>query len=328
MALLLPATTSPSGRTKKPWQIYTTKARENATNKHYYIKVEPGKTGNLHLTGALNMFKSKPTMIYNPSWRLAGKPEDILAFVAFQNGDADAADSPLRGINGADVVANAYKASNFVQYRDSIDAEMKAYEVYKNTVAARDNITLEDASALLRASGGLAGIRAMKLPGPVGAAGGKKRARGKAKETFRTKVEQLIASNNTNPIFAQVFDVVKLTDKGTGARKQYLRTVPKGHGPVLGVNRYYDIGLPIASTLDVAGRAAYYKAIQQLAAQGMDATALQVYMANFDTALSQAAPLLAAAPMQVQPAVIPTLGRPQTIVQPGQGGPFLQPMGV
>ena len=68
--------------------------------------------------------------------------------------------------------------------------------------------------------------------------------------------------------------------------------------------------------------------LKQHGAQGMDATALQVYMANFDTALSQAAPLLSAAPMQLQPATIPTLGTSQTVVQPGQGGPFLQPMGV
>ena len=329
--LLQPIQTSPTGRTKKPWQIYTTKAKDNATNKYYYIKVEKGKTGNLHLTGAENMFKANPTMIYNPQWRLAGKPEDITAFVLFQNNDPEAKDSPLRNITAKVVIDNSYTATNYATYEHKeIKDEIEAYQAYKKRTFDRDNISLEDASALLRASGGLTGIRALKLPGPVGAAGAKKRTRGKVAETLRAKVEKVMAFNLTHPNSLQVFDVVKITDKGTGIRPRYLQGVDSSFGTNIPKNRYYDLRLPIASTLDAAGRVAYAKTLQQLGAQGMveaNGIDLQGYLDLFDAKLSQVAPVLApvanAAPMQFQPAVVPSVAAGQNVVQPGG---FLQPI--
>nr|QBK91123.1 MAG: uncharacterized protein LCPAC202_00970 [Pithovirus LCPAC202] len=320
MASQLPITTSP--RAKKDWQILTRKALDNALRNYHYIKIEKGKTGNLHLTGAPRMFVEHPTMIYNPTWRLAGTPEAITEYMAFQKTDKDAIDSPLREVSVAVVLAPdaSYTKANFEVNKVSIQKEITAYEKHRKDIKASSSISLEDASALLRASGGLGGIKSRTAPGPTGAAGAKKRTSHKVGETLKVKVENLLKGNTSHPESPQVYDVSKLTDKGTGIRRYYLQGTDARFKPKLPKSRYYVDGLPIAATLDAAGRLGYARAVQQLTAQGMDGTNLAGYLANFDQKLgtvAQAAPVVGQAGIiQLQNAAPPILATGQKLLQP------------
>ncbi len=237
--------------------------------------------------------------------------------MAYQNTSEEAANSPLRSVTATQIFEGSYNANNFAQNQAAVDQEIAKYKAYKSgkaTVGA--TISLEHSSALLKASGGLSGLRAKKVPIPAGAPGAKKRAGRKPRLTLREKVAILTTSNNqlraSNPAMVQVFDVVGITDTGTKIKKYFVQSDNPAITPKLPKNRVYIQGLPIASTATAAGRIAYAKAIQQLEAQGV--TNASQYLGAFDQQVATRA-----AQMQVQPAAVPTISGAQFVAQPAPG---------
>ncbi len=185
MATQPPTVVSPGKKIKKDWQVYSGDARDKAAAEFYYIKVEPRKTGNLHITGAKLRFKTHPGTIYNSQFRIAGTEANIRAYMVFQRTSPEALNSPLRNNTADQIIAGAFTEGNYAEYKSAIDQEIANYRAFKGTGVAGASISLEDSSSLLRASGGLSGHLTKKIAVTTGKA--RKKPSRKPKITHQEK---------------------------------------------------------------------------------------------------------------------------------------------
>lgn len=273
-------------KARKIWPEYSEEKRIKAANAYTYMKIERGspdkgpKTGNLQITAIEQRWK-KPgfeNTIYNPGLRIAGKEEDIRAFITQANIPVtDATTGEARIITADEVVNGSFNRINYQipENRALIKREQDLYKQYNDRTKKVDKYpNLEEQSELLRLSGGMRGILKTAITG-------KSKSKSKASGPGRTpgkklaqKVRELLGTNKTAAADRQqVVDVTYMTDTQAKApiKTVYTKDHPdaKLQKKMVPQNRIVVRGLPLASKRDQAGSDQYLKALNILVADGV-----------------------------------------------------------